>query len=130
MLYGFFPTEVSQVESYWTITHVIVLSIISTIAGSCLDTGNFSVVFQICDKRVSGVYITLLATISNLSSYVHKLYLFTLVEYIGLFWSQGILIVIALICAIILRGRIIGLDNLPKEAWNVSDSILSKVKHS
>lgn len=85
ILFGFFPTE--SAPSYATIAHVIILSIISTIASSCLDTANFSVIFQICDKRVSGVYITLLATVSNLSMYVHKLYIFQLVEYIGLFWS-------------------------------------------
>ncbi|TNV84327.1 hypothetical protein FGO68_gene12155 [Halteria grandinella] len=128
ILFGFFAVTESGETSYSTIAHVIVLSIISTISSSCLDTANFSVIFQICDKRVSGVYITLLATVSNLSMYVHKLYIFQLVEYIGLFWSQGILTGIAVVGAIWMRKRVLELDELPKEAWNVSDSILKKVK--
>jgi hypothetical protein len=86
VLFGFFPSDPALIESPWTIAHVIVVALLSTLAGSCLDTANFSVMFQICDKRVAGVFITLLATLTNLSMYVHKLYIFTTVEYFGLFW--------------------------------------------
>ena len=79
ILFGFFPKEKEEIESTWTIVHVCGLNLVSSLFNSCLDTGSFSIIFSICDKRISGVYITLLATVYNLSSYVHKLYLFNLV---------------------------------------------------
>jgi hypothetical protein len=127
ILFGLFPKEKEDIESTWTIVHVCGLSLLSTLAHSCLDTGSFSVIFQICDKRIAGVYITLLATIQNLSSYVHKLYLFTLVEYLGLFWTQGLISAIALIFAFIVRKRMIQMDEFSKESWGVSDKVLHKI---
>lgn len=77
---------------------------------------------------MAGVYITLLATVANLSMYVHKLYIFTAVEYFGLFWPQAFLTIFAGIFAIVVKSRIAKLDALPKESWAVDDSILEKVK--
>jgi len=91
-----------------------------------LDTVSFAVVFKICDKRVAGLYITLLATISNLSAYVHKLYMFTVVEKIGIFWTQGIVIVIVLLIAFKLKNRMLDLDKRDREDWEVSQAVLSK----
>lgn len=124
MLYGFFPSEQTEVESTKTIVHVIAIALLTTLAHSCLDTSSFSVIFQICDKRVAGVYITLLATIANLSSYIHKLYIFAVVERFGLFWPQAVISLGALAFALLVRERIARLDELPKESWAVSDSIL------
>lgn len=124
MLYGTFPEEISA----WTIAHVITVGLLSTLAGSCLDTVNFSMIFQICDKRVAGVYLTLLATMSNLSMFVHKLYIFTAVEYLGLFKSQAIVSLVAFVVALKLRKRLCALDDVGKEKWAVSDSVLHRVK--
>ena len=107
---------------------MIVLALISTVASTCLDTGAFAVYLQICDKRVAGVYITLLATINNMSSYIHKLYMFSAVEYFGLYWPQVFVCTIALTVAFVLRRQITEMDKLPKDVWQISDSILTKVK--
>ena len=127
ILFGFFPTDKADIESTWTIVHVCGLSLLQTLAHSCLDTGNFSAIFQICDRRIAGVYITLLATVSNLSSYVHKLYLFTLVDYLGLFWTQGLISAIALTFAVVVRRRMHAMDDLPKESWGVSEGVMKEI---
>ncbi len=79
---------------------------------------------MICDKRVAGIYITLLATVSNMTGYIHKFYLFWAVEKFGLFWSQGVISAIAFAYAFYVRSDIIKMDNLPKESWAVSDKVL------
>ena len=65
---------------------------------------------------------------SNLSSYVHKFYLFTAVEYFGLFLPQGVLCVIAFTFAFIIRKKFLALDQTSKDQWAVTDTILQKVK--
>ena len=77
---------------------------------------------------MSGVYITLLATMLNMSINFHKLYIFTVVEYYGIFWPQAILAAIAISSATLFYKRIMTMDGIPKESWAVSDSILLKVK--
>ena len=123
MLFGTFPTDH---YGTWTILHVTGVILLTILATSCLDTVSFAVVFKICDKRVAGLYITLLATISNLSAYVHKLYMFTVVEKIGIFWTQGIVIVIVLLIASKLKNRMLDLDKRDREDWEVSQEVLSK----
>ena len=83
---------------------------------------------MICDKRVAGVYITLLATVSNLCGYVHKLYLFWAVDKFGLYWTQGVISIIAFAFAFYVRSKIIKMDNLSKESWAVSEKVLQKIK--
>jgi ABC-type multidrug transport system fused ATPase/permease subunit len=84
---------------------------------------------MICDKRVAGVYITLLATLSNLCGYVHKLYLFWAVDQFGLYWSQGVISLVAFTFAFYVRSKIIKMDELSKETWAVSDKVLQKIKN-
>ena len=130
ILFAFFPSEKEKIEGIWTVSHVIVVGLFTTLVGSCLDTANFSVLFKICDKRVAAVYITILATLANLCSYVHKFYIFALVEKFGLFGPQIALTSIATVMAIVLKSKIEAMDSLPKESWAVSDTILKKVKHA
>lgn len=79
---------------------------------------------MICDKRVAGVYITLLATVSNLTAYLHKLYLFWAVDQFGLYWTQGVISIVAFTYAFYVRNEIVKMDNLSKESWAVSDKVL------
>ena len=129
-MFGFFPTNQADIESTLTISHVVGLSLLQKLANICLETGAFSVIFQICDKRVAGVYITLLATISNLTAYLHKLYLFWAVDKFGLYWTQGVISVLAFSFAIYVRKEIYKMDALSKESWAVSDKVLQKIKNT
>ncbi len=121
----FFP---SGEHTNWTVAHVAIVSLVTALASSCLDTSNFSLIFQICDKRVAGIYITLLAAITNMSSFIHKFYIFWAVDKFGLFAPTVFISFVAFGLALYLKKRIEKLDELPKESWAVSDSILKRVK--
>lgn len=91
--------------------------------------GKFALTFLICDKRISGLYITLLATLSNLSYSFHSFYIFYIVDYLGIFLTQAITGALVLIYVISVRKTIESYDSMPKENWWVSDKVLQKVKH-
>ena len=74
------------------------------------------------------MYITLLATVSNLTAYLHKLYLFWAVDKFGLYWTQGVISIVAFAFAFYVRKDIYRMDNLPKESWAVSEKVLQKIK--
>jgi hypothetical protein len=45
----------------------------------------FAIMMKIADKRIAGMHITLLGVLSNMSEFVHKFYLFQMVEALGIF---------------------------------------------
>lgn len=123
-MFVYFPKEATN----WTIAHVVVVNLLSELAHTCAYVGNFAIILKICDKRVSGIYITLLATLSNLSYFIHKTYIFTVVDYFGLFVPQIVLMVLSFGFLIVLRKKILKMDDEPKENWWVSDKVLKKAQ--
>jgi len=107
-----------------TYAHVLVVYLLNILATSLLDTVGFAVFFHICDRRVAGVYITLLAALSNLTVYVHKLYAFSAVEAFGMFWTQGVLTIVVLAIALRLRKGMMELDDVSRDGWAVSEKVL------
>ena len=83
-----------------------------------------------CDKRISGLYITLMATLSNLTYFVHNYYIFWVIETFGIFYPQAFLTVIVFSYMIWAKERFYKLDDAPKETWAVSDTALSKIKQA
>jgi len=124
VLYYFFPKE----QTNGTIIHVIILTLLTELAQNCAFVANFSIILRICDKRVSGIYISLLAALTNFSFFIHKTYIFTVVEYFGLFGPQIVISIIALTVNLIFYKRVLAMDNVKKESWWVSDAILCKQK--
>ena len=45
VLFEFFPSDIGEVESTKTIMHVTIVALLTTLAHSCLDTGQFSLIF-------------------------------------------------------------------------------------
>ena len=55
----------------------------------------FGIIFSRVDKRVSALHGTILASLCNFTSFIHKTWLFWLVESYGIFYPQA---AVGLIC--------------------------------
>lgn len=56
----------------------------------------FVILFKITDKRITGIHITLLASLTNFCQFMHKFYIFELVDRFGIFHSQIITAVVSI----------------------------------
>lgn len=67
-------------------THLHIGSII--ILGELLKIANmtvfFAVIFKVADQRMAAFHVTLLATLYNISYLFHKIYIYKLMELVGL----------------------------------------------
>lgn len=81
-MYTFPPPD--QVTNL-TIAHVIVVSFLSELIANVEFVTAFAQMLKQTDKRISGIHVTLLASVYNLCNFVHKVYVFKLVEYFGIF---------------------------------------------
>ena len=78
------------------------------------------------DKRISGIHVTLLAAMINQSQFLHKLYVFKLIDSFGIFAPQGVIMVISVVTWVMLRSRYLTLSEKPLKSWHVSDWVLKK----
>lgn len=69
-----FPSK--EKVSDWTHIHVIVVSAVYDLVLNFEFVTNFAIIMKIADRRISGMHITLLGVLSNMSEFVHKFYLF------------------------------------------------------
>lgn len=74
----YFP-EKDQVTNH-TIWHIATLSIISNFEGTFSFVSGFAFIMNVTDKRISGIHVTMLAALSNFSYFVHKFYVYDVVE--------------------------------------------------
>lgn len=91
----------------------------------------FGILFARTDKRISAIHVTIFAAMINLTSFIHKTYIFFLVDKFGIFVPQVVLTSASLAAVCLLRGRFLGLETLPKEKWHISDKLIksqNKVK--
>jgi hypothetical protein len=65
--------------------HVIVVSAVYDLITNFEFATGFAIIMKIADKRIAGMHLTLLGVLSNMSEFVHKFYLFQLVEAMGIF---------------------------------------------
>lgn len=88
----------------------------------------YSIVFKIADKRISGIHITLLASLSNMCYMGHKLYIFKVVAMFDIWVPQAIISVVVIAVWILFKDRIIELDDAPTKSWHINDDIVNKLK--
>ena len=79
---------------------------------------------KIADKRISGVHITLLAVVNNLSSFVHKNYIFMVVDNFGIFLPQLVLFFVGLIGVLVFGRKMISFEDKDISVWHVSSKVL------
>ena len=85
VLIGTFPKEESSQQSFYNILHVGIFQLMNELAGNIWFVSSYAIICQIIDKRLAGIHITLLASITNLSQFMHKFYIFWLVDKFGIF---------------------------------------------
>lgn len=84
----------------------------------------YEVLFKVTDKRISGIHLTLMASLTNQTSMVHKFYVFRVVDKFDIFWPQAILTLIAGSVLIFMQDYIKVMDDQDVKEWHVSDEVL------
>jgi hypothetical protein len=112
---GLWPEQVTNK----TILHVSVYMIVLNLVQTFSFVSTFAFIMQNVDKRVSGIHLTFMACMINLAQYIHKFYVFRVVEWWGIFGSQAVLVAISVVSLLVLRGRFEALENMPKSSWHV-----------
>ena len=94
-MFQYFPTK--EEISNLTIVHVAFVNCMMSFNYNFGYVADFGMIMKVTDKRISGIHVTVLAAISNFSSFVHKFYIFYVIEHFGIYIPQAILSVISLI---------------------------------
>ena len=84
----------------------------------------FAIIFKITDKRIAGIHITLLASLTNFCQFVHKFYIFELVDRFGIFVPQAMMSAVSIIACLAMQSKIEQMDDIPISKWHVSDKTL------
>jgi len=124
VLIGTFPTEQADQQTYKHIAHVGAVTLLTELAGNLWFVTLFAIIFKITDKRIAGIHITLMASLTNQCQFVHKFYIFALVEQFGIFIPQAAISIIALVACLLMQDSIRQLDDVPSKEWHVSDEVL------
>lgn len=94
------------------------------LSGNLWFTTLFSIIFKITDKRIAGIHITMLASLTNQCQFIHKFYIFELVDRFGIFMPQAAIALISLVSCVLMQAKIRDLDDVPVQAWHVSPEVL------
>ena len=92
-------------------------------------TTSNAVIYKIVDKRIAGIHITLLTSMTNWAQFVHKFYLFKLVDMFGIFVPQIVLGTIGLVVMVMMKSTFCALDDEPIENWIVSEEVIRSTKN-
>ena len=114
--------------TFYTTVHVTILTLLNELVSSFVFVTEFAILMANTDKRISALHVTVLGSMSNLSSFLHKTYIFKLIDMFGIYYPQTIISGIGLIVFLLLRSSYLGLQELPKKSWHVSDHVIAKKK--
>ena len=78
-----FPSHNEQ--SDYTYFHVFGVIVINDLIRNFEFVTAFAILMKRTDKRVSGIHVTLLASIYNFAEFVHKFYIFALIDSFGIY---------------------------------------------
>ena len=65
--------------------HMSALSLIIDITSNFWFTTSNAIIMVIEDKRIAGIHITMMTSLTNMAQFAHKFYMFRLVDQFGLF---------------------------------------------
>lgn len=80
------------------------------------------------DKRVSAMHVTVFAALNNFTSFVHKTYLFWLVDIFGIYYPQLVITAITVAWFVFYKTAFLALSKQPKKAWYIDDHTLKQGK--
>lgn len=93
---GTFPTDQESQQSFGNLLHYGIFEMVQDLSQNLRFVTMFQILFKITDKRIAGIHITLMASLTNQCSFIHKLYIFKLVDKFGIFYPQAAISVVAL----------------------------------
>lgn len=128
VLLGTLPTEQAEQNTVGVYTHVFAVSFVLDLLEEFYSTITFAILLSRTDKRVSALHVTVFAAVNNMTSFIHKTYLFYLVENFGIFYPQIAITAATLGLMLLYRKSFLGLKDVPKQGWFISDEILKKKK--
>jgi hypothetical protein len=86
VLLGTMPTNHASQNSLAVYSHVFGVSFILDLLSEFEQTISFGILISRTDKRVSALHVTVFAALSNFTSFIHKIYLFQLIEKFGIYY--------------------------------------------
>ena len=126
VLLGTFPQK-DQISMYTTV-HVTAVTLVVDLVGNFEFVTAFGILLKHTDKRISAIHVTVLAAMYNLCEFLHKTYIFKLIDVFGIYYPQAVIFCIGLSLWIMHRSTFIGLQDKPLKTWYVSDSVIAKKK--
>lgn len=108
--------------------HVTVYFMIRKLLSTFEQVTTFAFTLSVADKRISGIYVTFFACCTNMTYLIHKLYVFRVVDYFGIYQPQVVLTVISVIGWLVMSGTFMALADKKKETWHVSSAVVKKAK--
>jgi hypothetical protein len=109
--------------------HMASVMLFNELLGNLWFTCANAICLVIADRRIAGMHVTLLTSITNQAQFAHKFYLFKLVDSFGLFQPMFCLTVFSLGVCLYMRKSFCALDKVPIKNWQVSSQILSASVH-
>ena len=127
VLLTFFPAK--EDITMWTTVHVTAVTLTADLVSSFEFVTAFGILMKFTDKRISGIHVTVLAAMYNLSEFLHKLYIFKLIDVFGIVYPQIVIACVAIFVWMSLHSTFVALQEKPVKTWHVSDSVISKKKN-
>ena len=112
----------------WTTVHVTAVTLVADLMNEFEFVTAFGILLKYVDKRISGIHVTVLAAMYNMCQFLHKLYIFKLIDVFGIFYPQAIIGCISLGLWLALRPAFLGLQDKSKKEWHISDAVIAKRK--
>ena len=119
-----FPKDKEAQMASSNIAHITAVVLGCELADNLWFVTAFAIVAKITDLRIAGIHITLLASLTNQAQFLHKFYIFTLVDNFGPFVPQMVIAVLGFITCFWLKNDIFNMDSVPVKTWFVSDQII------
>lgn len=85
ILLGTMPTSKSEQNSMIVYLHVFFVSFMMDMLGEFEFTLANGILFERTDRRVSAVHFTIFSAMINMTGFIHKTYIFYLVDQLGIF---------------------------------------------
>mgnify|MGYP001626782375 CR=1 FL=1 len=126
VLLGTFPAK--EEMTTMTTVHVTAVTLVCDLVGNFEFVTAFGILLKHTDKRISAIHVTVLAAMYNLCEFLHKTYIFKLIDAFGIYYPQAIISCIGICLWVALRSTFIGLQDRPLKSWYVSDSVIAKKK--
>jgi hypothetical protein len=119
-----FPKDLNEQQLPQNLFHVAGVSLLSDLAYNFWFTQTNAIIMVIADRRIAGIHITMLTSLNNMAQFVHKTYIYKLVDVFGLFIPQAMCMAVSLGICFVMRNSFPNLDLVPYDKWRVSNSVI------